>query len=96
METRKVLVNGIPVIIEDDKVYIGDMPQLIVDIKTQENYIRHEDGIMSYYREIALSRDLLEGKRENVMETAVTLYYTQACQVVEGMKIAEAYRNKNS
>ena len=30
----------IPMKIEEGKLYIGDMPQLIVDLDTQENYIR--------------------------------------------------------
>ena len=84
----------IPMKIEDGKLYIGDMPQLIVDLETQENYIRTEDRLISYTKRIELSPDLLAGKRANVLQTALEYYYTQACEVAEGIKIAEAYRPK--
>lgn len=89
MEKRKILVRC-----EGDKVYIGDIPQLVVDLKTQKNYIVYEGGTIAYHREIGLSRDLLAGKRKNVLDTAVQHYYAQACQVVKGKQIADSYRHK--
>lgn len=73
---------------------IGDSPQLIVNLDSQENYLLFDGKKRPYQREVALSRDLLEGKRGNVLRTAVNYYYDQACRVMEGMQIAEAYRSK--
>lgn len=87
MEERAILVRQ-----EKDVVYIGDMPQLVVDLKTQNNYIVCEDKKIPYYREICLSRDLLEGKRKDVFDTAIRYYYEQACQVLANMSVAEEYR----
>ena len=98
MEEGAVLVKEaekkIPMKIEEGKLYIGDMPQLIVDLDTQENYIRTEERLISYKKRIELSPDLLTGKRANVLQTALEYYYTQACEVAEGIKIAEEYRQK--
>lgn len=77
---------------EGDKLYIGDMPQLIVDLKTQNNCIVYQGGTIAYHRDIELSNDLLMGKRKNVLDTAINYYYTQACQVVKGKQIADSYR----
>lgn len=38
MEERAILVRQ-----EKDVLYIGDMPQLIVDLKNQNNYIVYQD-----------------------------------------------------
>lgn len=73
-------------------IMIGDMPQLIVDLKSQQNYIKMQDGKIPYKREVTFSEDLLAGKRKAVFDTAVKHYYRQACEVAEGIKIAEAYR----
>ena len=57
MEEGAVLVKEaekkIPMKIEDRKLYIGDMPQLIVDLETQENYtvIRRTQRSAKYDRE---------------------------------------------
>lgn len=88
MEKRKILVR-----IDGAKVYIGDEPQLVVDLNTQQNYITADGERISYHREVSLSKDLLSGKRKNVLDTAVNHYYNQACQVVEGKKIAKLYRD---
>ena len=48
---------------------------------------------MPYHREIGLSRDLLEGKRSNVFNTAIEHYYREVCQVVRAKAYADAYRN---
>lgn len=108
MEKRKILVRNvgrvkrlrraqqksIAIKCEGDKVYIGDMPQLVVDLKTQNNHIVYQGGKIAYHREIGLSNDLLAGKRKNVLDTAIKHYYAQACQVVEGKQIADSYRYK--
>lgn len=44
---------------------------LVVELKTQDNYIETENRRFSYRKEIVFSRDLLTGKRKNVFETAV-------------------------
>ena len=51
---------------DGDILLIGDEPQLIVNIRTQNNYIRIGKNKVPYLREVALSEDLLEGKRKNV------------------------------
>lgn len=73
---------------------IGDDPQLVVDLKDQKNYIKVENRKIPYHREVALSEDLLSGKREKVFETAVKYYYKQACNVAEGMQFVERYCSK--
>ena len=100
MEKKRILVKGsselnsiISVRYDGEKVYIGDMPQLVVDLKTQHNYIVDQGERIAYHREIRLSNDLLSGKRKNVLDTAVNHYYKQACQVVKGKRVAEAYQH---
>ena len=44
--------------------------------------------------EIRFSRDLLAGKRRQVMKTAVSYFYHQACEIAEGLEIAEDYRQR--
>ena len=78
---------------EGNRLIIGDSPQLVVDLDSQENYILADGMKQPYLREVALSRDLLEGKRRNVLESAVN-YYAQACEIAEGMKIAREYRRQ--
>ena len=73
---------------------IGKDPRLVVNLKSQENYIETGRRKIPYQKKIQFSRDLLEGKRQNVFQTAVRYYYQQACQVAEGMRIAQQYRLK--
>lgn len=89
METKTVAIRR-----DGNLLMIGDSPQLIVNLDSQENYLLFDGKKRPYQREVALSRDLLEGKRGNVLRTAVNYYYDQACRVMEGMQIAEAYRSK--
>lgn len=84
----------IPVKKAGDILMIGDAPKLVVDLKSQNNYIETRGRKIPYHREVLLSKDLLEGKRKQVFDTAVTHYYNQACSVVEGMQVAEEYRAK--
>lgn len=85
-------MNTLTVKRDGNKIVIGDMPQLIVDLDNQENYILMNDRKIPYKREVSLSADLLRGKRENVYATAVRHYYHQACEVAEGIRLAETYR----
>lgn len=87
MEERAILVKQ-----EKNMLYIGVEPKLIVDLENQNNYIEYKDEKIPYYREISLSRDLLEGKRKKVFNTAIRYYYEQACQMLRNKNIAEAYR----
>ena len=84
METGAVLVmeekSKIRMRREGSKLFIGESPQLIVDLETQENYIRTGDRLIEYHRKVGLSPDLLAGKRANVLETALKAYYMQACE----------------
>ena len=79
---------------EGSRLLIGVEPQLIVDCDTQENFIRTDGRLRAYHREVKISRDLLEGKRANVMQSALRYYYDQACRILEGMNEAEKYRKK--
>ena len=85
-------VKQVKVILNGDIMTIGEAPRLIVDLKHQNNYIEMQGKRIPYKREIIFSKDLLSGKRKNVYETAVKHYYDQACQVAEGVQIAESYR----
>ena len=77
---------------DGNKIIIGDSLQLIVDLENQENYIRINDKMIPYRKKVELSGDLLSGKRQDVLETAVGYYYEQACSIAEGLQIAKAYR----
>lgn len=80
--------------IEGDRLYIGDSPQLIVNLKTQENLICCKNENIPYKKEIRLSPDLLEGKRPEVLKTAVEYYYQQACEIADSIQIAREYGRK--
>ena len=71
---------------DGNKIVIGDSSQLIVDLENQENYIRINDKMIPYRKKVELSGDLLAGKRQNVLETAVGYYYEQACSIAEGLQ----------
>lgn len=43
---------------EGNRLIIGDSPQLVVDLDSQENYILADGMKQPYLREVALSRDL--------------------------------------
>ena len=79
------------VALDGEKLYIGDSPKLMIDMKTQKNFIRYENENIPYKKEIRISPDLLQGKRPEVFETAVKYYYQQACEIAEGIQIAREY-----
>lgn len=87
MEEIKVITKG-------NELFIGESPQLIVNLETQKNYIKIQDKKIAYNRQIQFNQDLLSGKRKNVFCSAVNYYYRQACEVIEGIKIAEEYRKR--
>ena len=70
---------------------IGVQPQLIVELKEQKNFIYVNDKKIPYKKEVALSEDLLEGKRKDVYESAVKHYYREACRVAEGYLFVEKH-----
>lgn len=98
METRKVLVGermqDIKIRKDGDTIRIGENPELIVNLIDQKNYIRVDQQMFPYRKTVAISRDLLDGKRQNVLNTAVNHYYRQACAVAEGIEAARKYRAK--
>lgn len=77
-----------------DKLIIGDKPQLVVDLKNQNHYIIFQDMTIPYKKRIEFSQDLLGGKRENVLYTALNYFYTDACEEAEGVSIAREYRQR--
>lgn len=87
-------MKNVEVQLKGDLLIIGKDPRLVVNLKSQENYIETGSRKIPYQKKIQFSRDLLGGKRQNVFQTAVRYYYQQACQVAEGMRIAEQYRLK--
>lgn len=70
---------------------IGEQPKLVVDLKSQDNYIEIQGKKISYKREVTFSEDLLNGERKEVYETALKHYYRQACQVAEGLLFVEKH-----
>ena len=80
--------------LDGEKLYIGDSPKLMIDLKTQKNFIRYEDEDIPYKKEIRISPDLLQRKRPEVFGTAVKYYYQQACEIAEGIQIAREYGKK--
>lgn len=87
-------MKNVEVQLKGDLLIIGKDPRLVVNLKSQENYIETGGRKIPYQKKIQFSRDLLGGKRQNVFQTAVRYYYQQACQVAEGMRIAQQYRLK--
>lgn len=78
-------------LIQDGKIYVGDMPTLVVDTVTGENRILAPGKEYPYHREITLSPDLLRGERRNVLEAVMRYHYQIACAVCRGKAIAEKY-----
>ena len=77
--------------LDGEKLYIGDSPKLMIDLKTQRNFIHYKGEEIPYKKEIRISPDLLQGKRPEVFETAVKYYCQQACEIAEGVQIAREY-----
>ena len=86
-------MQSIQLVREGDKLTIGQEPQLIVNLTTQENYIRVDQQMIPYRKCVELSEDLLAGKRKHVFATALNYYYQQACRVAEGIAAAKQYRS---
>lgn len=84
-------MNAVTVKRSGDTMIIGEQPQLIVNLKDQNNFISVEGKKIPYKREVAFSEDLLEGKRKEVFETAIKHYYHQACLVAEGYLFVEKH-----
>lgn len=96
METEKILAGDsmkeISVKKEGMVLKIGKNPELIVNLADQKNFIKVDDTLIPYKKEVLLSKDLLAGKRKNVFDTAIKYYYRQACAVAEGIAAAKEYR----
>lgn len=86
--------NNVKVTVFPDKLVIGESPRLVVDLSGKGNYIETEHQRIPYKKQIRLSRDLLEGKRGNVLQTAAAYYYEQACGVARGYQMLEELRRK--
>ena len=54
MERKKIEMRR-----EGNRLIIGDSPQLIVNLDSQENHLLVEGKLRPYYREVAFSQDLL-------------------------------------
>ena len=64
---------------------------MVVDLKTQKNYIHCEKEDIPFKKEICLSPDLLQGKRQKVLNTALNYYYQTACEIAEETRFAREY-----
>ena len=87
-EVEAVLVN---MRVRGNKLYIGEAPVLVVDMQTQENYVHYEKEDIPFKKEVKLSPDLLQGKRPEVLNTALNYYYQTACEIAEETRIAREY-----
>lgn len=89
-------MEKISVKISEDKIIIGQAPkpQLVIDLEKQENCIITEDRTIPYRRKVLLSPDLLCGKRQDVLLSALGYYYSQACGIARDMKLVEEYRGR--
>ena len=67
--------------VQGNKLYIGEAPVLVVDMQTQENYVHYEKEDIPFKKEVKLSPDLLQGKRQKVLNTALNYYYQTACEL---------------
>ena len=77
--------------VQGNKLYIGEAPVLVVDMQTQENYVHYEKEDIPFKKEVKLSPDLLQGKRPEVLNTALNYYYQTACEIAEETRIAREY-----
>ena len=84
----------IPVIINGNEIRIGQLPQLVVNLDTQNNFIETGEKRIPYRRKLSFSPDLLLGKRPEVFYAAAKFYYEQASAVAEGYKVAEDMRGR--
>jgi hypothetical protein len=94
MEENEMENNHISVTKQGNILRIGKSPQLIVDLETQENYIKTSGKVIPYHKQVHFSQDLIRGERSEVFQAAVKYYYGQASAVAEGMKYAENYHRK--
>jgi len=97
MEEGKISIGGrfmenISIQVLHNKLIVGNMPRLVIDLNGGENYIETEQQKIPYRKSIRVSKDLLQGKRTNVMQTAMMYYYQQASAIAEGYKRLEDYR----
>ena len=77
-------MKNVEVQLKGDLLIIGKDPRLVVNLKSQENYIETGSRKIPYRKKIQFSRDLLEGKRQNVFQTAVSYYYSEQDSPGEG------------
>ena len=77
--------------VQGNKLYIGEAPVLVVDMQTQENYVHYEQEDIPFKKEVKLSPDLLQGKRQKVLNTAFNYYYQTACEFAEETRFAREY-----
>ena len=63
------------------------------DIERQEaisDYLYEQEDI-PFKKEVKLSPDLLQGKRQKVLNTALNYYYQTACEIAEETRFAREY-----
>ena len=87
MEHISIVING-------NEIRIGQEPQLVVDVDTQDNFIETGGKRIPYHKKLFFSPDLLRGKRPEVFHAAAKFYYEQAAAVAEGYKAAEEMRGR--
>lgn len=78
----------------DNGFIIGESPKLVVNLKTGEHWIFLGEKRIPYRKKIVFSEDLLDGKRQPVLETVIRYHYEKACEISRNMVKAEEYRRK--
>lgn len=73
---------------------VGESPKLVINLKTEEHFIVMGERKIPYRNQIAFSEDLLRGKRQAVLETAIRYHYEKACEIAQNMVKAEEYRKQ--
>lgn len=97
IEKGKVSIGGgsmenVRIQVLHDKLIVRDMPRLVIDLNGRKNDIETEQQKIPYRKSIRVSKDLLQGKRANVMQTVMMYYYWQASHIAEGYERQADYR----
>ena len=77
--------------VKTDLLNMREAPVLVVDMQTQENYVHYEQEDIPFKKEVKLSPDLLQGKRQKVLNTALNYYYQTVCEIAEETRFAREY-----
>lgn len=80
----------------EDCILVGELPRLVVNLKTQKHVLEFSDKKEAYPEKIFLSPDLLRGERCQVLQSAMDYYYRRACRYAQDMEAARQYRRRKN